>query len=91
MTNKSSTPLLWKVLSKEYRSYLNFGIVKKSGNLLENLKVNRVPTIIGFGHNIFNHKEMKGEMNPHMIRQFLREVIDQMDVSKMNFEIEKIS
>lgn len=36
VTNKNSTPLLWKVLSKEFRSYLDFGVIKpSSGSLID--------------------------------------------------------
>lgn len=36
LTQKNQTPILWKVLSKEFRSYLDFGIIKpSSGSLYE--------------------------------------------------------
>lgn len=87
MTQKSKTPLLWKVLSKEFKSYLNFGIVKQSsGKLYEQLKVSKLPTILGFSKNIKTATEYNGEMSPHKVRNFLRSVINKEN-KEYNFEI----
>ena len=69
VTNKNSTPLLWKVLSKEFKSYLDFGVIKSSsGDLINQLNISKKPAILGYNKNIRQATEYKDEINPHKIR-----------------------
>ncbi len=69
VTNKTKTPVLWKVLSKEFRTYLNFGIVKpSSGKIMEKLKLVKLPTILGYNRNILQASNFKGPLKPQNIR-----------------------
>jgi len=65
ITDKKKTPLLWKVLSKEFKSYLSFGIVKKSSGLVyEKMKIKDPPAIIGFMKNIYLGERYTGKIKP---------------------------
>lgn len=87
VTNKNKTPLIWKVLSKEFKSYLDFGIIKpSSGQLNGMIKIQKKPTILGFTKNIKSATEFDDELTPHKIRNFLRKVINKEN-KESNFEI----
>ena len=52
-TNKNKTPVLWKVLSKEFKNYLHFGIIKQSsGELLKSLNLEKFPMILGYNKSV---------------------------------------
>ena len=76
VTDKKKTPLLWKVLSKEFRNYINFGIVKSSsGNIYKSLNVKEPPMIIGFNKNLLLGEKYTDVIKPVNIRAFVRKII----------------
>lgn len=88
ITNKKKTPVLWKVLSKEFKSYLEFGVIKENmenGFFVNKLKIQKLPAIFGFSKKIENGVVFEDDFSPHKIRNFLRKIIKNENTEKNFF------